>query len=82
MKNQLLTISATAIFLLAGQSAIAIDYNLFTLSHLDFEPINQVSDTRSVGDADLMKASILNSRVQGNDTYEASEGPFSLDSSN
>jgi len=78
MKHKLLTISATAILLLAGQSAIATDDYLFTLSNPDFEATNQISEIRSVGDADLMKASILNSRVQG----DGSEGLFSLESSN
>jgi len=69
MKNQLLTISATAILLLAGQSAIADSDDLFTLSSLDTETTYQVSNTKSTGDADLIKASILNSRVTGDEFF-------------
>jgi len=75
MKNQLLTISATAILLLAGQSAIADSDDLFTLSSLDADTTYQVSDTNTAGDSDLIKASSLNYQV-------TSDEFFPLDSSN
>jgi predicted secreted protein len=85
MKNVLLTISMITL-LAAGQSAIADSDNNYT--SFDAEAINQVTDARlntttaaTSSDADLMKASTLNSRVLGDNEYlnNSSENPFSLD---
>jgi hypothetical protein len=84
MKNKLLTISAITVLLIAGQSAIAEDGQNFT--PFDAEAINQVTDARqnhvarTPSDADLMKASSLNSRIQEGNEYlnNESEDPFSL----
>ncbi len=89
MKNKLLTISTLAVLLLAGQSAIA-DTSDNDFTPFDPQAINQVKDNRlyvapaaTSNDADLMKASTLNSRVQVDNGfyYIESEDPFSLNHS-
>ena len=91
MKNKLLTISTITVLLLAGQSAIAnSDTSDNDFTPFDPQAINQVKDNRlyaapaaTSNDADLMKASTLNSRVQGDNGfyYVESEDPFSLNHS-
>lgn len=86
MKNKLLTISALTVLLLLGQSVIA-DTSDNDFTPFDSQAINQVTDNRlyassvpTSSDADLMKASTLNSRVLGENEYlnNESENPFSL----